>query len=406
MKYQIIYGKYCRSMVKRFLCFVLLVAFLFPWETLLAVSKSKKWEKVTIHRVLDNEHLLLYDRRVIKIIGIKGLDFYTKNIQDQCYARPVFRLMKSFLEDKKIKILEDETFRTRAGKYPRHVKMPDGKLLSEFLLANGMARFLSDEKNQKYDKKYEKAKIAGINNEMGIWGKCSGKKHHEIRKKSSQQFQKFRKNHGQFLAPVSVGMVKRVISGKMIELQNGIKVRLLGLEVPAVDDPRAGFACFGNSARQHLADLVQGRQVILRRDITDFDGNFVLPRYVFLPRGKYVPEIFVNQVMAVDGFAQNKWDAKDFYYKKEMEAAEDYALENGKGAWTKCLSRIKNNNIVQKKKLEFDDTCPIKGNISGSKKKPIKKYHTPASRWYKKLKYEACFNSEMEAEQAGFVKVK
>ncbi len=392
--------------MKKLLIFLFATTIFIAGNSAFAATKNK-WESVKVHKILDNEHILLFDRRVVKIIGINGLDFDTKNRQDICYARPTFRLMKTFLEGKEIKILADKIHKTKMGKFPRHIKMPDKKNFTEFLLANGMAKFQSDGVNVKYDKNYEKAETKGIQNEAGIWGKCGNREIFEIRRKSSQKAQNFRKKYGSFLAPVSVGKVKKVISGKFFQLENGVKIKVLGIETPAPDDFREGFACFGKSAKSYLESLILGKKVILRKDITNLDENWYLPRYIFLPKTKTTPRIFVNQVLVSDGYAQSKWkNKKDVYFKKEIELAQDYVLQNPQGAWKICLSELMKDKTTAKKALKFDEECPIKGNISGSKKNPIKKYHTPSSRWYKRLKYERCFENEKDATEAGFVKVK
>jgi hypothetical protein len=46
-------------------------------------------------------------------------------------------------------------------------------------------------------------------------------------------------------------------------------------------------------------------------------------------------------------------------------------------------------------------SCIIKGNISSSGKKI---YHMQGGSFYKKVKPEQCFNTEMEAKTAGFIK--
>jgi len=79
--------------------------------------------------------------------------------------------------------------------------------------------------------------------------------------------------------------------------------------------------------------------------------------------------------------------------------------------WTRCaLELVSEDEVISKESeapaLKYDDVCPIKGNIAGSKKNPKKTYHTPLSGWYKRIKAEQCFEDETEAGNAGFTKVK
>lgn len=373
-----------------------------------SAKDTKKWNPVKIERVLDNEHLLLFDGRIIQIIGIDPPDLFYPSKKDQCFSRNTFRLLKVLLEKKSVKIKEDQTKRLKNGIYPRHVKLEDGKILAEFMIRNGMARFKSSPPDTKYDKPFQKAEASAIAENVGIWGKCGIEESLLLRKElAGQSRQNFRKKFGQFLLKISVGTVREVLSGTEFVMTNGLRVKMLGIESPAPDDDRQAFSCFGKSSKSFLESLILNRKVHLIRDQSQFSGVRKLLRYVKLPpRNKNENEIFINKLMVEEGYARSFWNTEDEYHQDDFEKAQKKLYAEPKGAWVECIHEILTEEEQTEDGSDTDESCPIKGNISGTKKEPIKKFHTNKSRWYKNLKAEECFQTEEAAIKAGFTKVK
>ena len=88
--------------------------------------------------------------------------------------------------------------------------------------------------------------------------------------------------------------------------------------------------------------------------------------------------------------------------------------------WEKKVSRLQNNyntkstnlqkeavetqkkDVVQKTELApVTQSCPVKGNISAQGKKL---YHVVGGSFYDRVKPEECFDTEAQAQAAGFVK--
>ncbi len=371
-------------------------------------KKAKKWTFVKIDRVIDNQHLLLFDGRIIQIIGLDPPDLFDPRKKDQCFSRNTFRLLKILLEKKTVKIAQDLTRKTRNGIFPRHIKLENGKLLAEFMLKNGMTRFKSSPPNIKYDSKFQKAEALAIEANVGIWAQCGIDKSRILRKKTAGRArQHFRRKFGQFLSKISVGRVEKVFSGTDLLLTNGLKIKMIGIETPDPDDVRTGFSCFGRASKTFLESLILNRKVHLIRDQSQFFGAQTLFRYVNLPpKNKNENEIFINKFMISEGYARSFWNTKDKYHYDDFETTQKELYANPKGAWIECIKEILVQANQTKIDPNIDENCPIKGNISGSKKNPVKKFHTPKSRWYKNLKAEKCFQTEDEASYAGFVKVK
>jgi len=95
-------------------------------------------------------------------------------------------------------------------------------------------------------------------------------------------------------------VVSRVIDGDSIEiLRDGVQyqVRYIGIDAPEYGVGADGLA---EMSRQFNQDLVGEKKVALFRDVSDKDRFGRLLRYVF------VEDLFVNQEMVRQGFAESK----------------------------------------------------------------------------------------------------
>ncbi len=188
--------------------------------------------------------------------------------------------------------------------------------------------------------------------------------------------------------------------------------------------------CFSKKSHEFLIEKLVGKKVILKTPQNQRVKNKVMSKYLFLVKTpKIKREVFFNDYLIASGYGKFYAEVDDKYNNKEkyletMKNSQKKLLKHPKGIFKECLEEqiflLKNlnkkssenpaNKLIKKKEkmpeIIYDPKCKIKGNISGSKKNPVKKYHTPKSGWYKKLKYEACFNSELQAEKLGFIKVK
>lgn len=366
----------------------------------LVSSQALRWENKKVKVVLGTEEILFDDYEKVRLIGIDAPDISFHRKQDACYSRSVFRYLK-LLEGVSVKVLRDGVNRDFV-----HVKLNDGQKLNTVLLSRGMAK-LKANSTIRYFKEYQKAAQEAKTYHRGLWEHCGVRKYFRLRQKMGTAWRIFAKKYGSFLAPVSVGRVQRVFSGNRFQLENGLTIRLLGLEVPKPSDDRAAYVCFGMHSKTYLESLILGERVFLRRDLTDIDENRELPRYVYVPKNRKKSEIFVNEKMIQDGYAQYFEEVSDVYFKKGFVSAQEAVYGSPNGAWARCRHWVDGRKADAKSKsLVYDEACRIKGNISGLKKSPVKTFHTPRSSWYKRVVPEQCFDTERAAEGAGFRKVK
>ncbi len=115
--------------------------------------------------------------------------------------------------------------------------------------------------------------------------------------------------------------VKRVIDGDTIELQNGERVRLLG-----IDTPEKGQYLYKEST-EWLESLIENRQVTLERDITERD------KYDRLLRHVYFGNRHVNLELVKIGYAKSLVILPDEKFSVEISEAEAQAIENNLGIW-------------------------------------------------------------------------
>lgn len=126
-------------------------------------------------------------------------------------------------------------------------------------------------------------------------------------------------------------IVARVIDGDTIELDNGQKVRYIGINSPETVDPRKAVQCFGKEASQFNKELAEGKKVLLVKDVSDTDKYGRLLRYVYLEDGS-----FVNEKLVAEGYAKVSTYPPDVKFADVFRAGETVAKESLRGLWSKC----------------------------------------------------------------------
>ncbi|MBI2309652.1 thermonuclease family protein [Candidatus Collierbacteria bacterium] len=207
--------------------------------------------------------------------------------------------------------------------------------------------------------------------------------------------------------------VKRVIDGDTIELENGEKIRYIGIDTPETLDPRKPIQCFGKEAAQKNRELVEGKPVWLTKDITDKDKYGRSLRYVYLGDPDQESSVFVNLELVKQGFAHSYSYPPDVKFQDLFVVAQAKAREKNLGLWSSCLAErdpVPQDPTSSPVRLdaEVSGDCFIKGNISASGEKI---YHLPGCGSYDKTaiddsRGERWFCAESEAISAGWRKAK
>lgn len=124
--------------------------------------------------------------------------------------------------------------------------------------------------------------------------------------------------------------VVRVIDGDTIEIEGKIKVRYIGVNTPELHDPKKPIECFGQAATDENKKLVEGKEVYIQKDISETDKFKRLLRYV------WVEDIFVNDYLVRQGFAQVSTFPPDVKFQQQFIEAQTEARENKRGLWSQC----------------------------------------------------------------------
>lgn len=217
-------------------------------------------------------------------------------------------------------------------------------------------------------------------------------------------------------------LVTRVVDGDTIELENGQRVRYIGIDTPETVDPRKAVQCFGEEASKRNKQLMEGQRVRLEKDVSETDKYGRLLRYV------YTGDMMVNLELVEQGFAHSSTYPPDVKYQDRLVEAERKAREAKRGLWGACSTTItkpidvtpvpilpttaspattqgNGTSVVPVPISDQSSSCVIKGNISSGGKI----YHLPGCGSYNKTKIseaqgEYWFCTEEEAIAAGWRK--
>jgi len=132
--------------------------------------------------------------------------------------------------------------------------------------------------------------------------------------------------------------VTKVVDGDTIILENGQKVRYIGIDTPELHHPKKEVECFSQQAYEKNKELVLGKKVFLQKDISEKDKYNRLLRYVFLDEKMSTDEAsFVNLYLVKNGFAYAATFPPDVKYANLFLTAQNEARQKNLGLWQKCL---------------------------------------------------------------------
>ena len=114
-----------------------------------------------------------------------------------------------------------------------------------------------------------------------------------------------------------------VVDGDTLDLDNGERVRLSGINTPEKGE------CYYQEAKNKLSELVLNKKVYLEKDRSDRGKYGRLLRYI------YVEDIMVNYYLVGEGYARvydkYKEDTKRYYELKDFEY---FAVREERGVWS------------------------------------------------------------------------
>lgn len=129
---------------------------------------------------------------------------------------------------------------------------------------------------------------------------------------------------------------KKAIDGNTIELANGQKVRLIGIDASEI----AQASCFSEEAKEYNDSLIRGKLVEMEKDVSERDKFGRLLRYI------YVDGKMVNETLVREGYAQAMRISPDVKFAGKLEDIEQEARRQGKGLWSACQVTVVSGQVL------------------------------------------------------------
>lgn len=147
--------------------------------------------------------------------------------------------------------------------------------------------------------------------------------------------------------------VTRIIDGDTIELESGKRVRLICMDTPEMGEK------YYSQAAKYLSNLILNKEVLLKKDVSEYDKYGRLVRYI------YIDDIFVNEEMVNSGWAVAYPYFPDTQLCPEIEKAEKLAKKNELGIWSKEDIIIEESDDESKdnSKESILEVCDCSGNL-------------------------------------------
>lgn len=130
--------------------------------------------------------------------------------------------------------------------------------------------------------------------------------------------------------------VAKVIDGDTIVLNNGKAVRYIGIDTPELHHPKKAVECFAKEAMEKNKELVLGRKVLLKKDISETDRYGRLLRYVYIEDSSEETIDSVNEQLVKEGYARAVTFPPDVSKAEKLNNLEKEAREFSLGLWAKC----------------------------------------------------------------------
>ena len=130
--------------------------------------------------------------------------------------------------------------------------------------------------------------------------------------------------------PEDIYRVQRVVDGDTIVLDNGLKVRLIGVDTPETKHPSKPVEYYGKEASAFTRRMCEGKRVRCEYDWEKTDKYGRILACVFVLEGG--TELFLNAEIIKQGYG-HAYTRFPFSKMEEFRAAEREAREGGVGLW-------------------------------------------------------------------------
>jgi micrococcal nuclease len=155
------------------------------------------------------------------------------------------------------------------------------------------------------------------------------------------------------LAPSDVAYhrVKYVYDGDTVQLENGQRLRYLGINTPEVSHDRGKAEFLAVAAYNFNRELLKNARISLEYDRKKIDRYGRQLAYVFLENGKMVNDLLVQK-----GLAHVMFNVDDMLYRDLLLASQRGAINKRLGIWTKLLETDKEQYLGNSNSFRFHRT--------------------------------------------------
>lgn len=190
------------------------------------------------------------------------------------------------------------------------------------------------------------------------------------------------KSHRAFLLPLLLALapfvtgtavaerVARIIDGDTIVLEDGTKVRYIGVDTPETVHPSKPVEFMGKEASEYNRRLVEGKNVRLEYDVERLDKYGRTLAYV------YLDTLFVNAELLRAGYAHVLTIPPNVHYSELFLSCQRAARDASRGLWNESAAQVWAST------QSLTDTAKYYITKSGSK------YHRGGCRYLSKSAYE------------------
>lgn len=140
----------------------------------------------------------------------------------------------------------------------------------------------------------------------------------------------FLNNNQKLPALNSTEKVTRIIDGDTIEIEGGIRIRLIGIDTPELKNKDKNIDCYALEAKNKTSELLIGKSVFLEKDVSETDKFGRLLRYV------YLGSELINNTLIKEGYAKVATYPPDIKYSSVFVQSQREAIKNSSGLWSKC----------------------------------------------------------------------
>jgi micrococcal nuclease len=135
------------------------------------------------------------------------------------------------------------------------------------------------------------------------------------------------------MQPERSARLRRVVDGDTLELRDGARVRLIGIDTPETVHPDFGDECYGAQASRFTERLLRpGDALRLVFDVERFDRYGRLLAYVY----RAADDVFVNARIVSRGYAYVETIPPNVAHAERFRRLARKARERELGLWSAC----------------------------------------------------------------------